>query len=160
MSDKPNTMDQTMSDTLITIATAIGNQSKANTAYHQQQLLAIQAASLPGEWKTLLVDLSRKLKTDAESNDELLQTVQTMINTITPLTNQIVKLTEANNQLVELQRAQNDTLNRLLDTFVENTSRMDVLTMVTADASKSEALIDLYKDLEPKDPVSKVKTKV
>lgn len=148
MADKDTTLEASVLPALLEVLSGIGGLSKIVNQNHVQQLEALKVSMMPDEWKTVLLNIDRKLKEDGVKDAELTDALKKLVEVMTPVNKQLVSLTQSTNELVELQRQQNQQIANLVQSFVENTSRMDVLTIAVQNATKDEPLKAVYDDLQ------------
>lgn len=148
MADKDTTLEASVLPALLEVLNGIGGLSKIVNQNHVQQLEALKVSMMPDEWKTVLLNIDRKLKEDGAQDVELTDALKKLVEVMTPVNKQLVSLTQSTNELVELQRQQNQQIANLVQSFVENTSRMDVLTIAVQNATKDEPLKAVYDDLQ------------
>lgn len=129
---------------LLSVLDATGKISIQGKTQHIEQLKAIEASMIPTEWKTMLLNVDKALKQDRE----LVSTINKLIEVVSPISDNLSGLVNATNQLVALQKEQNKKLDAVLDGFIENTSRMEVLTTAVEGQTKDKALGDTFERIK------------
>lgn len=143
-----STNNEAVLQAVLSVLNSVGDLSVGMQKNHTQQLEALKASMMPEEWKSLLLNLDRKIKEDGARDVDMTKALQTLVSIMAPLSQQLVALTNSTNELVELQRQQNKHIQDIIETFIENTSRLESLTIATEGVVKASENTNVYPDLQ------------
>lgn len=130
-------MESSIIPALLTLVEGVGLFSDQQTTEHALQLEKLQEIiAVVHENQTLFAE------------NENAQVLSKLVQTITSLQKHVKDSVIATNELINLQKEQNILLKSITDTFIENTSRLDVLSLNVSEYTGATGLTNAYKSLQ------------
>lgn len=146
----------------------IAESDKLHTEQHIQLMELIRKTMMTPEWTALLLSLNDRLNEHDEMND----TMKVLVETLGSLRDHVIKLTETvnmslqhsvkqqqtiehitqtivdnNNHQQEMMAQMLSTMSEMSNSFVENTARLNTLTLSIQDITKDDGLNDVYQKI-------------